>query len=359
MQVTGSIHSGIAKDYREGPMGITSRLRFAKISVIAVFTLLLLFRPSILDAAPSADQDGDFSLVLFPDIQNYNLLGDEDVFLSQCGWVADNRERENIVAVCVLGDLSNNAFAEEYADDAKGFDIVEGAGVPLIPIIGNHDYKVAPRIGLRDAGKFDEFLASRGITGRPWYGGSYEGSNANYYAKLEHGSVKLLILALEFFPRTKVLDWASKVIDGNPGREVIVLTHGYLNADGTRTGIYDSYGPRAYYYADESQGQSGEELWKNLLGTKASIRAVICGHQLRGNSAFRADRGLHGNTVNQIFINYQSTAHGGDGWIGLLKIHPSAGRASFGAYRTWKASGLGFAPKTPESTGQLELDWPR
>jgi hypothetical protein len=46
----------------------------------------------------------DFTIVLFPDTQYYMKPTTSVIWMSQCKWVADNREARNIVAVLGRGD---------------------------------------------------------------------------------------------------------------------------------------------------------------------------------------------------------------------------------------------------------------
>jgi hypothetical protein len=312
---------------------------------------------ALVSCIAAAGQETDFTIVIFPDSQNYMNERNKETWLSQCRWVADNRETQRIAAVFSTGDVAEHARPGEYAIAAEGYDLVERAGIPAFPIPGNRDYRKKTGIGFRDSSNFEAFLGSRGLEGRPWFGGSLEGSPANYYARLDLGGLRLLVLALEFFPRQAAVDWAAGVIDANPDREVIILTHAYLNANGKRTGAYDLGGPGIYGYRPSSKGLGGEELWTRLISQKPNIRAVICGHRHPGNTAYRADSGIAGNTVHQLFINYQDAPHGGDGWIGLLRFHPSSGSVDFGAYRSTGAPESGLAAKGCGSTGPLHIDW--
>ncbi len=298
----------------------------------------------------------DFSLALFPDTESYMDAGNRQTWLSQCEWVASNRDTQRIAAVLGLGDVTKRGRQDEFEIAAEGFGILDGAGIPALPIIGNHDYARLPGMGRRGTARYDAFVASLGLEGKPWFGGSFGGSS-NYFATFDLGGMRLLVLALELYPRIEAADWAAAVIDAHPDREVIILTHAYLDCNGERIDRLGISGPRAYGYRTAAEGLSGEELWTRLVSVKPNIRAVICGHWHPGTSAYRAERGIHGNLVHQLFINYQEAPHGGDGWIGLLRFAPAAGTVEFSAYRTWEPSGLGYARRGLLSTGRLRFRW--
>lgn len=318
----------------------------------ALFLLLSPLSASWAQAAP--DSGRDFSLVLFPDTESYMNAGGRQTWLSQCEWVARSRDDERIAAVLHLGDVTKRGRQEEFEIASEGFGILERAGIPALPLIGNHDYARLPGVGRRGTARYDAFARSLGIEGKPWFGGSFGEGLANYFATFDFGGMRLLVLALELYPRIEAADWAAAVIDAHPDREVIVLTHAYLDCNGERLDRLGISGPRAYGYRTAAAGLSGEELWTRLISVKPNIRAVICGHWHPGQSAYRAERGVHGNLVHQLFINYQEAPHGGDGWIGLLRFSPSTGTAEFSAYST---SGLGYAPRGLLSTGRLRFRW--
>jgi hypothetical protein len=219
-----------------------------------------------------------------------------------------------------------------------------------VPIVGNHDYDSAyPK--KREISKFDHYFGPHRFEEKPWYGGSLNGSHANYYVRLRMDGWSFLIVALEFFPRQHAVEWASDIIDAHPDAQSIILTHAYLNPDGTRTKRTDRWSITRYGLEDS---YSGEELWEGLIKSKPNILAVICGHQPDGPyAAHRTDPGDAGNAVHQIFIDYQSSNRG-DGWLGLLKFRPSLGNIEMSSYRTYAPSGLGFDPDAPT----YSLPWP-
>jgi hypothetical protein len=140
-------------------------------------------------------------------------------------------------------------------------------------------------------------------------------------------------MALEFYPRPQVVSWAKGIIEANPDYEVIIVTHAYLQGNGQRipdTGV--TYGPTTYKL-DPATNYSGEELWKNLVKLEPNLKAVICGHILFPHASHSSDMGIKGNTVHQIFINFQLETNGGDGTIGLLKFRQNSATVDVGYYQ--------------------------
>jgi hypothetical protein len=309
--------------------------------------------------ASRATAQKDFTFVIFPDTQymvEFEAITDVvPMWTSMCQWVVKNRKAQNIQAVLSVGDVTDDAVSAQFEVASEGFRLMETAGIPCVPIVGNHEYDLARGMvggsGARDrrVTGFDSVFGPSRFEGKSYYGGSLNGSHANYYITLSVGKSKFLIVALEFFPRQEAVAWASRVIDAYPDAETIILTHAYLHSDGTRIG---KYGPEGYGLNDDC---SGEDLWDRLIRRKPNILAVVSGHiGAAPHATYRSDTGDGGNTVHAIKVNYQRS-NWGDGWVGLLKFRPSLGTIEMSSYRTWAPSGLGYDPDAP----MYSLPWPR
>ena len=269
--------------------------------------------------------EADFTIVLFPDTQN-EVQSYPNVWESIPRWVANNKTPQNIRAVIGLGDVTNEHTGIEFQEAVKGWNIIDNAGLPYIPVIGNHDYN---SMHSRAATTWNDYLGVNRFSPKSWYGGAYNNSTENYWIKFNIGSHKYLILALEFFPRIEALHWAQSIISANTDREVIVATHGYLNGNGARTRHGDAWGP-------DENGSDGQQIWDNLIKLDSNIFLTVCGHQIGGpTSAYSRDTGIAGNTVNQLFINHQNEKNGGNGYMGLLKFQPSTGTIDVTTYSAY------------------------
>ena len=303
--------------------------------ILAFIVLFCLGQASLVLAS-----DEDFTIVVFPDTQ-YIVSSGSEKWRSMCRWVVDNKIQLDIRAVLSVGDITDTGSDRDFKFASVGFSDIENVGIPCVPIVGNHDYDFTP--SNRAVTKFDASFGPMRFVDKPWYGRNMNESNANYYITISIGKRKMMILALEFFPRDDSIAWASSVIDANAEAEVIVLTHGFLNYDGTRTKDSDSYGP-AYYSLKNSN--SGDNLWNNLIKKKPNIRAVICGHQINGpHTAYSRAVGDNGNTVYQLFMNYQYTY---DAWLGILSFHTLQRQLEVAYYRTAGGSGPGYDPESPK-----------
>ena len=107
-----------------------------------------------------------------------------------------------------------------------------------------------------------------------------------------------------------MLAWANEVIAAHPRHRCIVLTHGYLDAEGR---LYDA----SHYH---HQGNGGVGMWEKLVQRHKNVFLVLCGHVL-GESR-RTDAGEHGNPVHQLLADYQGMPHGGDGYLRIMTFVP-------------------------------------
>ena len=294
---------------------------FTKFATVLSFTLLftsLLIAQSGKTAAASTvppndtPASTDFSIILLPDAQNESQFYPQ-VIASQTAWVVQNQDALNIQAFLGLGDLVNDGASDiqqQNADAAIG--ALDDAGIPYLLAIGNHDYDgAAPRT----ATNFNKWFGPARYSDYPYYLGNYPaGSNENFYGVLTINNKPYLILALEYVPRDGALNWAASIIAANQDKEVIIITHSHMYSDNTRVDRCDT--------RDMVNDNSGEDVWTRLYSQYPNIILVASGHITNGNGARRADLGINGNLVNQLFSNYQTLANGGNGWLRILKFHP-------------------------------------
>jgi len=305
-----------------------------------VVALLLLVLSGIANRVYASGQD--FTMVIFPDTQ-YLVYPESEKWPLLYKWVVENKIPLDIRAVLSVGDIIDTGSEKDFRVASAGFTAMENAGIPCLPIVGNHDYDGRPEN--RNLTHFNAIFGPARFANKGWYGGGLDGSNANYYITVTIGNRKFLMLALELFPRKKSVAWASKIIDSNTDAEIIVLTHGYLNPDGSRTKNSDLYGPASYLLDDSS---SGDDLWNSLIKEKPNIRAVICGHQLGAtNTAYSEASGDNGNTVHQIFVNYQDTRRA---WVGLLSFHTSQNTVEVSFLQLDGSSGPTYDLQSPKYT---------
>jgi hypothetical protein len=262
--------------------------------------------------------EDDYSFIILPDLQN--MTSNYPGILSQMfTWIIDNKQRNNIQAVISLGDLTNFATDSEYKTISTQFMNLNNAEIVNLPVIGNHDYDFSNPAS-RSTTKFDTYFPDSNYYSQIWYGNSYHNSMSNSYIKVNAGNQKYLIMGLEIFPRNEVLDWAQKIINENTDKEIIIVTHSYLNNNGTRTTSSDWYGSSSYNLGNDNDAV---KMWNNFIKVNENIHYVLSGHQIcLPTSAYSIDINNYRTRVLQLFFNHQCVANGGNGFLIIMKFSP-------------------------------------
>ncbi len=279
-------------------------------------TLAMYFFLMIAFACFSAAQTSDFTVIVLPDVQNETQFYPQ-VLDSETQWVVNNKTTLNIQAVFGLGDTVNDgADNTQWATADAAFKLLDQAQIPYFVAIGNHDYDGANAgAKTRTALGFNQWFGPARYSGYSWYKGNYNGiSNENFYGVLNIGGKNYLVLVLEFVPRDIAVTWAASIIAANPDKEVFVVTHSFLFSDGTRVDQCDT--------GDMNKDNYGDKLWAKLISQYPNFDTVTSGHITANTGSRRADLGIQGNLVNQMFSNFQELPNGGDGYLRILTFHP-------------------------------------
>jgi hypothetical protein len=307
-------------------------LRRATLLFRAVFTIV-----SIISAlnANSQGQSSDFTVVVLPDTQYYSSTYPA-TFQGQTTWIANNATSLNIQMVLGVGDVVDNPTVAQLQNADTAVKILDGAGIPYLLAIGNHDYD-NENPSSRSANAFNSYFGPQRYSAARWYAGQYPpGSNENFYGVLTIGGTEYLFMCLEYYPRDAALAWARSVIQSHPNDEVIIVTHAYEFKDNTRVGMCNDQGPVSDLLPNDSDG---EKLWDNFIKQFRNITLVLNGHFINGDATGEAvgrrgdpDVGINGNIVNQVLANYQAVANGGNGYLRILTFHPSLNTIDISTY---------------------------
>jgi hypothetical protein len=171
-----------------------------------------------------------------------------------------------------------------------------------------------------------------------WFGGTFEpGRIEDSFEIVALPGGPWLILSLEFGARDAVLAWADAIAKRYARLPAIVVTHAYLDSDGSR---YDHlkrpdqlWNPYRYL-ADTRSGDvnDGEEIWRKLVARNANIRFVLCGHDLQDGVGRLTSVRPDGTKVHQLLANYQTGALGGGGYLRLMRFFPAEQRVVVQTY---------------------------
>ena len=125
-----------------------------------------------------------------------------------------------------------------------------------------------------------------------------------------------MALTLELWPRAGAVNWAKEVVRTHPDHNVVVITHAYLNGDGSIGGSNGGYGATSPQY-----------LYDNLIKVYPNIKIVLSGHT--GQAAIRTDTGAGGNKIISLLQTYHSP---NTNPVRLVEIDTAAGTVTSRVY---------------------------
>lgn len=283
---------------------------------------------------------GTFTVVVLPDTQYYAEAYPE-VFMRQTEWIARNKDRHNIRFVLHEGDITDDNIPAQWEVARKAMKVLSDAGVPYVLVPGNHDIGADGKARDRTSGLNSSFSAEDYRHGGK-VGYFEEGKLENTWHEFETPWGDFLVIALEFGPRDEVLEWANKAAAEHPQDRVIVLTHSYMGCGTERT-----ESAKSYLGAQKGSVNGAQEMWNKLLFLQPNMRLVLSGH-ITG-AGYRKDKGLKGNTVHQMLVDYQASPNalygpedihpdrswGGGGYLRLLQFLPDGKTLRVRSYSPW------------------------
>lgn len=292
--------------------------------------------------------DTKFTLAVIPDTQTEVVKLTDPRFRNRAAWLADHEKSLDLRYALQVGDLVNWGSVDPRQFTKVSEDIAPlEAAVPWAGAIGNHDTAAVCEGGsacpgarteatIRDTTAYNRtFPVSRFDDVR----GTFEsGKIDNAYRTFSAGGVDWMVLNLELWPRTSAVSWARSVVADHPRHNVIVVTHDYLDSDGSIDGGSGGYGATSPRY-----------LYDNLIKVYPNIKLVLSGHV--GNSAARTDTGQNGNKIVSLLQTFHSTTNP----VRLVEVETAQGTitsrvyapytdTSYSGYST-SASGLSFVPR--------------
>ncbi|RWZ49863.1 metallophosphoesterase [Labedella phragmitis] len=249
-----------------------------------------------------ADADGTFSLAIIPDTQME--MGRTTRFAQRNEWLVENKEELDLRYALHTGDVTNWGEKDpaQYTVASDAMKVLEDGGIPAAIAIGNHDTSAVcpggascpgenPSITIRDTPLFNETFPATRYTN---ISAVYEtGRVDNQVQIFSAGGADFLILTLELWPRTEVVEWAKEIVASHPGHNVIVNTHSYLEGDGSIMQGDGGYGATSPQY-----------LYDELISRYANVKMVFSGHV--GMSNQRTDVGVNGNRIASFLGGFHS-----------------------------------------------------
>ena len=302
----------------------------------------------------------EYALAFLPDIQymTQSYPGSLQIMID---YLVEKGKTKNIQYVLGLGDITNSNTDKEWSTILRQTNRLNGY-LPYALTPGNHD-------GINSGGKevLDNIYAKK--TGHYYQlveknGGFFnKDSVRNTYHTFTVGEVDYLVIALDFGATDDILAWAGELLDSHPNHRAIILTHGYLNSDGTTLDSNDYASPDTYVRSLNS----GEDIWEKLVSKHENIAMIVSGHMHHDTIVVTPREGDAGNTVYQILMDPQSTCKklGGLGAIGMMYFTADGNHAKVEYYSTVfekyfaesnKAIKLTFGKDEPEGTTAPETE---
>ena len=197
--------------------------------------------------------------------------------------------------------------ADEYSPEAnvkkqleaasKLHHKLDEAGIPYGIVNGNHDVGQS----LHDSKYFSQYFGTDRFAGNPWYRGSLN-NNESHYDLITLGGYDFLLLWLGYGVEDDdiTVTWANDILARYPSRNAIILTHAYLDSDGSW--LINEAQPQDYTHS------RAREIWEDIVVPNDNVVAVFCGHT---NGAARNLRKVDENrSVWEILSDYQFVEDG-------------------------------------------------
>ncbi len=267
--------------------------------------VLFTEKEAVKDYAYSMAVVGDTQIVSIQQPNNFHYIYD---------YIINNVEEKNIQFVMGLGDITDADSAEEWELDMAQIKRMDDV-VPYSLVRGNHD-------GFRNT-NFDTYVSYDGE--KTAFAGSYvdgekykDGSVVNSYHIFSVGSIKYMVVCLDYGASDAVLEWAGEVIAAHPDHNVIVTTHAYLYRDGTTLDAGDTCPPSN----SGEEFNNGDEIWDKLIKNHSNIVLVLSGHDPCQNIIVTKTEGKDGRTVTQMLIDGQQVDYDYryNGCLGLVAM---------------------------------------
>lgn len=272
---------------------------------------------------------GEFCLILVPDTQRYAAYFPH-IFRQQFRWISDSVPSLNVKYVIHVGDVVEEGEEVEWVIADEAFSMLDDV-VPYMVVPGNHDLdRAAVKAGYRASTRYNAVFSPKRFAGRRWYGGSRGVTNDNSFGYFTGGGQEFLVLGLEYGPTDETLTWANSLVS-NHEQKVILVTHCYMYDDDTRVGEGDLYSPHQL----NPDWNDGEEIWEKLVYPNDKFVMALSGHVKGDGAGLLVSKTEEGGPVLQMLANYQFLAHGGQGWLRILKFSPATKTLEVYTYSPW------------------------
>jgi calcineurin-like phosphoesterase family protein len=252
-----------------------------------------------MNSATTEDKEPLVKIAILPDTQLLTSKGWK-VFYEQTHYAVD----WGADYVVHLGDIVENwNFSYEWVRADTAFKTLDRAGIPYGVLAGNHDMDDGNTSGNGPTytdGYEDYFPISR-VKNNGVFQENYGRPNENHYDILEKNGLKLLFVYASWNITPDELDWVEGVIKKYPYHNVIMVTHGNIDAYGQSV-VATEYPTRIPSDEEKQQFLDNLERWRSM-GDYDNVILQLSGHY-DGSNAF--DTG----EVVMAMLDYQGIGFG-------------------------------------------------
>lgn len=259
-----------------------------------------------------------YSMIAVGDTQysNWYHQSDKINFNSIYEHIKTNASNQKLKFVFGLGDITDQSKEGEFSTAKENWQKLDGV-VPYSLVRGNHD-------------TVEGFVSTWGgeqSTYSKQYFDAYDPATALTTAhKFSVGKLDYLVLALSWAPSTEEIAWASEVVAAHPYHNVIVTTHGFMDANGE---VLEYWSDKGKNYADR--------IWDNLIKKHDNIVLVMSGHIYSQKIEMKQVTGEKGNTITQLLIDpswldEETASSGGTGLLANLYFSEDGSQVSVNWY---------------------------
>lgn len=287
--------------------------------------------------------EGDYRIAVIPDIQNINrdVKGCDSALLEEyVRWIVEHKEEYNIVGYLCMGDLTQNSeingkgvisdpgkIKGEWQRAAAAFEKLDEAGIPGLPMRGNHDRSAL----------FNEYFDVNVWSEKEYFGGVYEEDYLDVcYWYMSAGERDYLVfnlgwslgsLAAENYGglggtsnmtemgnnklksvlyHPEVAQWVNDVIDAHPDHYVIITSHNGLSWEGNL-----------------SHDSGSNVFWEQVISKQDNIVMAFSGHHHNADVAYNYYQRGDGEVFPYLLMDGQATDQyeGAKGFLGIITLN--------------------------------------
>lgn len=340
------------------------KIKINAITLFLALSIALSALPTMVQRiqAASPSNETTFSIMQISDMQHLAYLNPQ-LYTDTASWIVNNSANHNLKMVVYTGDFVDafvtnpppppmvmynaSQLAQEWAVANAAMSKLLDANIPYCWDAGNHDQTPwGNPDGLSVLSGYMALNASYMRSKPYWVSDIFDSKNTA--AKFTFNNYLFMIINLEYRANNSVISWMRALLDENPAANVIVATHGYLNAKA-------GYGSTNPLIGDSEI--TWAQAFKETLDSYPNIFLALCGH-ISGANTTRV-----GNRQEILFCPQDVNNQLGSASVRIYSFNPTSKTVNASTYsvdtKTWRTDAsnqfdFGISSTTiPEFAGQI------